>query len=281
MDYKLTSINYLALELIFCLKILKLNSLHYGSWRPDDEINIENLKKAQTRYTDNLLKFIPRGVKDVLDVGCGVGDNAKALAKKGYRVIGVTPDKYQYNLLKSIVDDNIAFELTKFENYKASRKFDCILMSESSHYFDMDIGFKKSKDLLTEKGYLLVANIFRKTPSKAFSETHIEPQWVECTGKYGFKVIKREDITQHVLPTLVFGEKMYNEYLAPIGEIIDIYFKKSSPTRAKIIEFLFAKDVRRLFSLNNYLYEHLNSGIFEKSARYLIYLLQLDSTELS
>jgi len=83
LDRQLISINYLELELIFCLKILKLKSLHYGYWQPDDEITMDNLKKAQAQYTTHLLKLIPRGVKNVLDVGCGVGDNALALAKKG------------------------------------------------------------------------------------------------------------------------------------------------------------------------------------------------------
>jgi SAM-dependent methyltransferase len=212
-------------------------------------------------------------------VGCGVGDNATALAKKGYNVIGVTPDKYQHKILRSINHNNIDFKLTKFEDFKTTKKFDCILMSESSHYFRMETGLEKSRDLLIENGYLLVANIFRKRQSKAFSETHIEPKWVQCAEDYGFKVTKRQDITQNVLPTLVFGEKMYNEYLAPIGEIIDVYFKKTSPTRAKIIEFLFSKDINRLFSLKNYLFEHLNSKIFCETARYLIFLLQLDKNQ--
>ncbi|KPL16003.1 hypothetical protein AMJ74_00195 [candidate division WOR_3 bacterium SM1_77] len=274
MKHKLTSINYFELELIFCHKILKLNSLHYGYWRPSDKIDINNLRKAQARYTKHLLDFIPRGTKNILDVGCGVGDNAMVLEKKGYSVTGVTPDKYQYEILKSMNNDNISLELTKFENLKTDKKFDCILMSESSHYFDMDVGLKKSKDLLVRNGYLLVANIFRKKQSKEFGETHIESEWVNCAEKYGFNIIQRRDITKNVLPTLVFGEEMYKKYLAPIGEIIDVYFKKSSPARAKIIELIFAKDIKRLFSLQNYLYEHLNSSIFEKTARYLVFLLQ-------
>ena len=275
MHDQLAAFNYLELELIFCLKILKLNSLHYGYWRPGDEINITNLKKAQERYVRYLIKFIPRGIKDVLAVGCPVGDNAAALAKKGYRVIGLTPDKYQYKILKSINRENISFELKKFENFITVKKFDCILMSESSNYFDMDIGLKKSKNLLKENGYLLIANMFRMTESKEFSGAHVESEWSKCAEKYGFKLIQREDITENVLPTLVFGEKIYKEYLVPIEEIIDGYFKKSSRIRAKIIEFIFAKDVKRLFSVRDYLFERLNSRLFNEKARYLICLLQL------
>lgn len=277
MNNHLTAINYSELELIFCLKILKLNSLHYGYWKPGDEVNINNLKKAQERYVRYLMKFIPRGVKDILDVGCGVGDNATALAKKGYRVIGLTPDKYQYKILKGINNGNISFELKKFENFWMVKKFGCILMSESSNYFDMDIGLNKSRDLLKENGYLLVANMFKKTLSKEFTGTHVEFEWLKCAEKYGFKVIKREDITQNVLPTLVLGENMYREYLAPIEEIVDGYFEKSSRIKAKIIEFLFARDVKRLFSLRDYLFERLNSKLFNEKARYLVYLLQLSS----
>ena len=44
MDRNLISINYLELELIFCLKILKLNSLHYGYWKPGDEVVVTQLE---------------------------------------------------------------------------------------------------------------------------------------------------------------------------------------------------------------------------------------------
>jgi len=235
---------------------------------------MDNLKKAQAQYTTHLLKLIPRGVKNVLDVGCGVGDNALALAKKGYRVTGLTPSEYQYNMLKGIDNKNISFTLNKFEDFKTDNTFDCILMSESSHYFDMDIGLQKSRELLKEHGYLLVANIFRKMPTTVFSETHIVSEWLKCTEKHGFKVIKRNDITKNVSPTLVFAEKVCHEYLTPIEEIINIYFKKSSPLRAKIIEFLFARDVKRLFSLKDYLFRRLNSDLFKKNVQYLIFLLQ-------
>lgn len=275
MSHQLASFNYSKLELVFCLKILKLNSLHYGYWGSGDEININNLKKAQERYTRYLMKFIPQGVKDILDVGCGIGDIAIAMAKKGYQVVGLSPDRYHHEILQSINNDNVSFELTKFENFRAAKKFDCILMSESSNYFDMDIGLKKSKDLLKGNGYLLVANVFRKTPSKEFSGTRVESEWIRCAEKYGFNLIQREDITQDVLPTLIFGEKIYQEYLTPIEEIIDGYFKESSPIRAKIIEFLFGKDVKRLFSVRDYLFERLNSKLFNEKARYLICLLQI------
>lgn len=249
--------------------------MHYGYWKPGDEITINNLKKAQAKYTKYLLKFIPRGVKNILDVGCGVGDNAIALTKEGYTVVGLTPDKYQYKLLKEINNENIFFELSKFENFKKAEKFDCILMSESSNYFAMDIGFKKSKDLLGKNGYLIVANIFRKTRCKEFGTQHVESEWTKCAERYGFKVIQRDDITQSVLPNLTLGEKLYQEYFIPIEETLETYFKKSSPIRAKIIGFLFAKDVRRLFSLRHYLFERLNSNLFNEKARYLIFLLQL------
>jgi MPBQ/MSBQ methyltransferase len=274
LDRHLIAINYLELELIFCLKILKLNSLHYGYWKPDDEVNINNLKKAQTAYTKNLMQFIPRGVKYILDVGCGIGDNAIALAKKGYIVTGLTPSEYQYKMLKKINNKNISFELNKIEDFNTTNKFDCILMSESSHYFDMDMGLKKSRELLKKNGHLLVANIFRKAQTKVFSETHIASEWLKCTEKHGFKTIKRNDITKNVLPTLVFAEKICHEYLTPIEEIIDIYFKKSSPIRAKIIEFLFARDVKRLFSLKDYLFKRLNSKLFKENVTYLIFLMQ-------
>lgn len=72
-------INY---ELLFATDVLGLKFLHYGYWDFGEVATLEKCETAQQRYTDTLIKLLPDGVKHILDIGCGVGDNAKTLIKK-------------------------------------------------------------------------------------------------------------------------------------------------------------------------------------------------------
>ena len=71
------------LELFLCSEILKLPSLHFGYWEKDDALNMENMRKAQVRYNEQVATHVPAGVSSILDVGCGVGDISGYLSGKG------------------------------------------------------------------------------------------------------------------------------------------------------------------------------------------------------
>src|SRR5260370_35439852 len=81
------------LELLVCTDILKLNSLHYGYWENGEDLNFENMRKAEARYTEELIRQVPGQVQTVLDVGCGIGDNALAFADSAYSVTPLSPAK--------------------------------------------------------------------------------------------------------------------------------------------------------------------------------------------
>jgi hypothetical protein len=48
--------------------------LHYGYWDDPENttLNLDEVRKAQIRYTDYLVSSMPSGLHTVLDVGCGV-----------------------------------------------------------------------------------------------------------------------------------------------------------------------------------------------------------------
>src|SRR5258705_11932953 len=138
----------LDLELFICSDILKLNSLHYGYWTNGEELTLENVRKAQARYTEKLISTIPPGVSTVLDVGCGIGDNARALAASGYRVTALSPDKNHQKYFENGNGHHIAFHNQRFEDFHANQSFDLILMSESQNYFQADMAFRQCRNLL-------------------------------------------------------------------------------------------------------------------------------------
>ena len=82
-------------------KITNSDYLHYGYWDVEDKLNIENLRQAQEKYIEHLISFIPKGVKTILDVGCGIGGNALRLKKEGFDVEALSPDPIQEKMFKA------------------------------------------------------------------------------------------------------------------------------------------------------------------------------------
>ncbi|MEW6040271.1 MAG: methyltransferase domain-containing protein, partial [Elusimicrobiota bacterium] len=115
----------------FYREIFALESLHFGWWTNGVEPNIENLKKAQENYIEFIMNWIPRGVKKVLDVGCGTGSVALKLSNSGYDVSCLSPDSYQQKIFLEKTKGAIPFYHTKFEDLKVTDKYDLILMCES------------------------------------------------------------------------------------------------------------------------------------------------------
>ena len=148
------------------LDLSKTNYLHFGYWNEGDDLTLENFQRAQERYLEHLIKFIPQGVKDILDVGCGVGGNALKLKALGYNVVGICPDSYQAQLFKKNTKGEISFFLTTLENFKTKQQFDLILMSESVQYIPCQKGLRKVSQLLRKKGYLLASDYFKKDNAK-------------------------------------------------------------------------------------------------------------------
>jgi MPBQ/MSBQ methyltransferase len=124
---RIATIKDLDLELQSCSDIVKLKSLHYGYWAPNDPLTVENFLSAQIRYTETLLTLIPDGVRAILDVGCGIGDVSLSLVKKGFIVTAISPDKNHKRYFDDYDHKDLKFIETKFESFRTDEKFDFIL----------------------------------------------------------------------------------------------------------------------------------------------------------
>lgn len=264
------------LVLEFCTTVLGLKSLHWGFWKKGEELNLEHLRKAQARFSHVLKEYIPKNAKTILDVGCGIGDNAQVLAKEGYALTCISPDLNHKKVFDRIKNRNITFHQERIERFLTKKQFDVLLMSESAHYFDKEVAFTKFRRIIRDRGFIVVAGLFRKSSTKAYAYFPVEQSWIATAQRHGFSVKKRKDITRRVLPTSQLGGELLENNLKPGVNIIERYMKRRSPLQYALLKGIFRKQIRELESYFRIgpIPEMFNPELFQAKARYVIYVLQ-------
>ena len=259
----------LDLELLFVTEVLKLPSLHYGYWEPGDPLTFPALRRAQARYTETLVELIPDTVKAILDVGTGVGDNAAALATRGYRVIAISPDTGLTRHSPDAHNNGVRFHTAKFEDLSLSDTFDLILMAESHNYFYADAAFAQCRRYLRPGGYLLVSGMFgRADKPKPRDILYCKDDYVGQARQNGFRLVKGIDITASVLPTLEMTQKGYRDYVVPGLGLAGRYLERSAPLQWRILKLLCRRRFRELENLHRYYEERMDPGLFRQNATY-------------
>ncbi|WP_375469666.1 class I SAM-dependent methyltransferase [uncultured Nostoc sp.] len=204
--------------------------LHYGYWEPlptaGEELTVTRLRAAQVAYAAKLLSFIPEDTKTVLDVGCGIGGNAAYLCSRGFTVEGLAPDVIQQEKFIKNTNSQVPFYLTRFEDFQTSHSYDLVLFSESSQYIAADDLAQGAARLLSSGGYLLLADMMRSDAGYQkgiFSNCHVVSELQAALIKAGFKLIKTEDISSQIAPTIDLGVENFRTFgLTTIKYIADV-----------------------------------------------------------
>ena len=255
-------------------KLTKSNYLHYGYWNLEDKLNIECLHLAQERYINYLISFIPTDVKTILDVGCGIGGNTLRLLEEGFKVEALSPDTAQEKAF--LAKGKAPFHLSKFENFDVEQTYDLILMSESAQYIPIKKGMEKCSNLLNDGGSLLISDYFLREKfekDNIFSvSTHYKDEYLKAAEEYGFEIVKSEDITSKVTPTLDLAMLKFKEYVKPTLQLFDELLLGWSPTFYKIVKLIGRK---QLNNLENQI-QLIDSQLFVKHRQYMIYLFKLN-----
>ena len=277
----ITEFDGLDLELFFCTEILKLTSLHYGYWEEREKLKEEGtkltldcLRNAQQKYTDILIEAIPKNVKSILDVGCGIGDVSRALSKLEYDVTAISPDSNHVKYFDNH-RSQLTFLQTKFEDLKIDRKFDLILMSESQNYFPTEIGFRQCATLLLPKGYLLVSGMFKKNSRSEFTEVpNTIEDYAKTAEKHGLLLIENVDITQNILPTIDFIYESMGRYVDPSVIMLNQFISSIAPVKSWFIKVFFRKQINKTLQIYSYYRRRTDPLFFEKNIVYARLLFQ-------
>jgi len=203
----------------FYLEIVGTDYLHFGIWEPGDPLDLEHVQAAQERYAKRLVSLIPEGVRSILDVGCGVGGNARKLLQCGYEVTGLAPDPYQRQLFLERTGGRIPFILSRFEDYVPDRTYDLILMSESVQYQRLEESFPNAYRALNPGGYLLTSDFYRLESARDVKDrplpSHFLNDVLANAEAHGFELVHEEDITQETAPSLDYGKLVFERYIRP------------------------------------------------------------------
>jgi ubiquinone/menaquinone biosynthesis C-methylase UbiE len=114
----------------------------------------------------------------VLEVGCGRGDLARAVARAGYRVVAIDPEAPSGEL----------FRASTLEDYADPDPFDAVVASRSLHHVpDLPRGLDKIARLLRPQGRLIL-------------NEHAFDRFDEPTARWYFE--KRAEIRGAVSPSL-------------------------------------------------------------------------------
>lgn len=253
--------------------------LHYGFWDNPESVNaseftLNEMVKAQGRYIEHLVSFIPQDVKTVLDVGAGIGGNSSYLLSKGYEVEALSPDEYQENVFAEKYNGEVKFHRSKFEDFKPEKKYDLVLESESACYIQIEPGWETARKTIRDGGYLLASDYFLHHNDGSgdwhIKAAHDEKVYMETAEKFGFKLIREYDQTENTMPTLDGVKAFMERFIYPTVEFSSQYMDKNYPFILKVIKKAFGNKVDKKlkqFSL-------LESDEFRKYKRYMIYLFQ-------
>ncbi len=261
------------LQLWVATDLLRLRSLHYGYWDNGHAVKLDFrlIRQAQARYTKLLVNTVPPGVRTVLDVGCGVGCNARALTERGYKVTSISPDGNHGKFFDD-APEPLQFVQSKYENFSSHDLYDLVLMSESQNYFDAGAGLAKTRSLLTPGGYLLICGMFRKKDTRQFDQVrNVEDDYLLKAREQGFELVERVDITSNVSPTLDIVRMAKEEYVTPLMSVAG----NGRRWKLRIARLLFRKEMGQLRRIQRYYEDFSDSMFFSEHVSYLKLLFRL------
>ena len=156
------------------------------------EANIEKFVEASANLdfasiNQDFLRFLPVGNANVLDLGAGIGQNANALAKRGYNVIAVEPLGEFISIARELFPSSsitwVQDSMPALDKLcELTSTFEFILIDGVSHHLDSKergLVIARFSGLLSDNGYCAIS--LRNGPAGV--GTHVYPTSIVETKK--------------------------------------------------------------------------------------------------
>lgn len=234
----------LAIGYVLGHHLLNIRDLHYGYWPDGLPVEMQNLAQAQANYTELLMSKVPQGVKTILDVGCGVGNTARKLLDRGYKVDCVSPNGFLTSVAKQMLTGRATVFETKFQDLVTDRRYDLIVFSESLLFIrPLDVAFTKALSLLNPGGHVLITDIFA-LPAEDKSPIgggHILAEFRKTIARHPFKQIEDVDMTDGIARTFDLLDQTYREAFQPAYHMVLTRIADKYPLLMRIVRWKFRK----------------------------------------
>ena len=128
---------------------------------------------ANNQYHNSLLKHVPGDCENALEVGCGTGAFARALAKRCRRVVAldVSAEMIRVARSRSSQIENIEFHVADAMTWNFPRShFDFVCSIATLHHLDQRELLLKIKDALKPRGVLVLLDLVQ-------SDSILERMW--------------------------------------------------------------------------------------------------------
>jgi 2-polyprenyl-3-methyl-5-hydroxy-6-metoxy-1,4-benzoquinol methylase len=238
----------LDIAVIFARYLFQTDHLHYGFWTNGLPVEMKNLKQAQEQYADFIISKIPVGVKTILDVGMGTGALARQLLATGYQVDCVSPSPALTAQARAHPGGECLtiFEC-RYEDLQTEKRYDLILFSESFQYIQLRTSLPVSDNHLTENGYILICDFFRKDTLERspLGGGHSLLDFEQQLQAYPLLLLENEDITANTAPNIDLTNNFVEVVIRPVKDCLFGFLLKNYPTPTKILMWIFRKHLKQ------------------------------------
>lgn len=211
------------------LRLVWGDDFHFGYWLgPEDESSNE---EAAERFTQILIEKIGTGPSDhVLDVGCGIGKPALALAQAtGARVLGISVnagqiDEANARAIEAGLGDTVAFRYANAMDLPfADESYDAVWAFESFLHMDRPVALREIARVLKPGGKLVLTDLLERAP--------VEPDLRPAINE----VLAAQKLSSP--PTLDYYRDLATELNLVVDELSDItkHTEKTMPRLAESV----------------------------------------------